>query len=170
MPYENAAPILKHLFVDSLPKDHSKTDKNSSSKESPDKDQPWKVLIVEDEALVAENMREILEAASYIVLDLLSTGDEVVAKYSLLNPDLIVMDVKLPGKTDGIQAATLIHMIKRIPIIFLTAYSEDKFAHLSILSKDSYRYINKPFDLRKLPEFIKKFRTDLQKEAGSSGS
>jgi DNA-binding response OmpR family regulator len=162
MPCENAALNIEHLCIDLQRKVHSKSEKNEPSEKKEDQDRPWIVLIVEDEMLVAEDMKEILVSAGYIVPDLLSTGDDVVAKYSLLNPDLIIMDVKLPGKMDGVEAASVIHMSKQIPIIFLTAHSSDQFDHISFLSKESYRYINKPFDLRKMPEFIQKFRIELK--------
>jgi CheY-like chemotaxis protein len=157
---ENIA-ALKHLCADPPPHDHTKKKKNRSLEKKEDQHRPWKILIVEDEVLVAENMREILESSGYIVADVLTSGDEVVAKYSGLSPDLIIMDVKLPGKIDGVEAANLIQAKRLIPVIFLTAYSEDQFTHISFLPKDSYRYINKPFDLRKLPEFIQRFRSEL---------
>ncbi len=123
------------------------------------------MLIVEDEVLVAENMREIIQDAGYVVPDIISSGEEAVSRCSLINPDLIIMDVKLAGKTDGIHAALSIYSnFKQVPIIFLTAYSQDQFPHLSRLPSESIRFLNKPCDMNSLPKSIEEFLSGINRQ------
>ena len=83
------------------------------------------------------------------------SGEEAVKKCPQLDPDVVIMDVKLAGKLDGIDAATLIHKgFKQVPMIFMSAYSQDQFPQIQNLPADSYVYINKPLDFKNLPKSI----------------
>jgi DNA-binding response OmpR family regulator len=125
-----------------------------------------KVLIVEDEILVAENLREAIQGAGYVVVDIVLTGEEAINKFSLFDPDIVIMDVKLAGKLDGVNVANSIHKnFKQVPIIFLSAYSQDKFPQILELPPDSYLYINKPFDINKLPKSIETILHKVDKKS-----
>ncbi len=122
-----------------------------------DVDKKLKILIVEDEILVAENLKEALQEAGYIVTGMVLSGEEAVKKCSELDPDVVIMDVKLSGKLDGINAASLIHKgFKQIPMVFMSAYSADQFPQVLNLSPGSYVYLNKPFDFKNLPKSIER--------------
>lgn len=106
-----------------------------------------KVLIVEDEALVAESLREVMDRAGYEVVAMLSTGEEALQTISGGGGvDVILMDVRLAGELTGIETMNLIHKTRQIPVVFLTAYTEDLFPQVSSISQSLYRYISKPYD------------------------
>ncbi|MGE5343131.1 MAG: response regulator [Candidatus Omnitrophota bacterium] len=89
-----------------------------------------KILIAEDDAIQAEDLKEILEDLGYSVLKPVSKGDDAVRLAAKEKPDLVIMDIRLKGTIDGIEAAEKIrerYGIPRygIPIIFLTAFERD---------------------------------------------
>jgi len=83
-----------------------------------------KVLLVEDEGLVAAGLRGQLEEIGHQVVGLATDGHQAVGLASSLDPGLIIMDIRIPGM-DGIEAARAILSQKAIPIVFLTAYTDD---------------------------------------------
>jgi len=118
------------------------------------------ILIVEDELLVAENLKDALQKEGYKVTEVVSSAEEAVRRFSNLNPNLILMDIRLAGSMDGVQAAILIHeTLKRVPILFLTAYPEDEFPHLIAIDRDLYAFLTKPYDLKQLTRTIEKLLT-----------
>jgi PAS domain S-box-containing protein len=104
-----------------------------------------KILIIEDESIVAEDLKEVLEKKGYIVPAILSSGEEALAVVSTSHPDLILMDISLSGRLDGIETAKRIHEKYNIPVIYLTSYSSDGYIE-SAKQTDPYGYIVKPFD------------------------
>ncbi len=90
-----------------------------------------KILIVEDEAMVAMVMRWTLERLGYEVCGPVATGDEAVQSACDDQPDLILMDVHLPGAMDGIEAAKTIATTREVPFIFFTGYSDTEIERLA---------------------------------------
>ncbi|MGC9521928.1 MAG: response regulator [Anaerolineae bacterium] len=90
-----------------------------------------KILIVEDEAMVAIVMRWTLERLGYEVCGTVATGDEAVQSAHDDQPDLILMDVHLPGAMNGIEAAKTIATARDVPFIFFTGYSDTEVAKLA---------------------------------------
>ncbi len=88
-------------------------------------DIPMKVLLVEDNAIIAMSFRMDLTDAGYEVVETLGSGEDAVDFVKQRRPDLIVMDIGLSGRMDGIEAAHEIRQIDNIPIIFATGYGED---------------------------------------------
>lgn len=84
-----------------------------------------KILIVDDEVVVAEDIRRQLGSLGYTVIGAVSSGSEAVHVAGEQRPDLILMDVKLKGPIDGIDAARTIHAQYGIPVIYLTAFSDE---------------------------------------------
>ena len=85
-----------------------------------------KVLIVEDEAIFAMSMRRVLIMLGYEACGPVSTGEEAVHWAKKENLDLIIMDVSLKGRIDGIEAAGKIRLAHNVPIIFISGYQEEK--------------------------------------------
>jgi DNA-binding response OmpR family regulator len=165
VPYE-IAQQLQHSFIDSSKENKTrKQNQNVPSKINSDIHKNRKVLIVEDEILVAENLKETIEDAGYVVADVVLTGEEAVKNFSQVDPDIVIMDVKLAGKLDGVNAANFIHKnFKQVPIIFLSAYSLDQFPQILQLPPDSYLYVRKPFDANDLPKSIEKILRKVNKK------
>lgn len=107
------------------------------------------ILIVEDELIVAEDLRLTLDNLGYDVIAIASTGEEAIGIAELRNPDLILMDIQLRGTIDGITTAERIHARKDIPIIYVTAYADDT---LLCRAKQTtpFGYIVKPFNDREI--------------------
>lgn len=83
-----------------------------------------RILVVEDERVVAEATRELLSGLGYDVIDILVNAEDAVAVAIRERPDLIIMDIKLNGDMDGIEAVEKIHEAVYLPVVYLTAYSE----------------------------------------------
>ena len=84
---------------------------------------PTRVVIAEDEAIIRLDLREILETAGLVVVGETARGDEAVALAAEHQPDLVILDIKMPG-LDGLEAARAITAAQRVPIMILTAFSQ----------------------------------------------
>lgn len=103
-----------------------------------------KVLVVEDEGIIALSIKRMLESSGYTVPGLAATGEEAVRMAELISPDIILMDVKLKGNMDGIETAEEIRRRFDIPVIYLTAYPDSKVFE-SAKKTEPYAYMVKPF-------------------------
>jgi len=108
-----------------------------------------RIMIVEDEGITAMSIKSSLEKTRYTVTSAVSSGEEAVQKASEDKPDLVLMDIVLNGKMDGIEAAWHIQSHFNIPVVYLTAYSDDKMIN-RIRETSPFGYIIKPFDEREL--------------------
>ena len=109
----------------------------------------YKIMVVEDEAVIALNLQQMLTKMGYDVIGVSYSGEEALEKARSLRPDLILMDIMIPGKLDGIAAAKIIKAELGIPVVFLTAYSEDKIIE-SAKQAEPYGYILKPSQDREI--------------------
>ena len=107
------------------------------------------ILVVEDEILIAEGLQRKLKAMGYAVPVIVSSGEEAIKKTKENNPDLVLMDINLYGKMDGIEAASKIHSFSDIPVIYLTAYADNKTLERAKIT-EPYAYLIKPFKDREL--------------------
>lgn len=112
-----------------------------------------KILIVEDELITVLDLKNSLEMMGFEVVSAASSGEEAIKKAMKLKPDLVLMDIMLKGEKDGIEAAIEITATLNIPIIYLTAYSDNRTIEMVKLTK-SYGFINKPFNYNELKEII----------------
>lgn len=108
-----------------------------------------RILLVEDEVIVALDLQQRLEKMGYQVIGHATTGEEAVGLALSDKPDLILMDIKLHGKSDGIETAARIREKKKIPVIFVTAYSNDPTLKRA-REIEAYGYLIKPFEDREL--------------------
>ena len=108
-----------------------------------------KILIVEDERIVAEDIKMKLEMTGYAVAGIASSGKESIKKTEKLGPDLVLMDIVLEGKMDGIEAAGVILSRFNIPVVYLTAYS-DKKTLTRAKATEPFGFIIKPFETQDL--------------------
>lgn len=108
-----------------------------------------RIMIVEDEGITAMSIKSSLGEKGYTITSAVSTGEEAVKKAEDDLPDLVLMDIVLNGKMDGIEATRHIQSRFDIPVIYLTAYSDDKMIS-RIRETTPFGYIIKPFDEREL--------------------
>jgi two-component system sensor histidine kinase UhpB len=108
-----------------------------------------KILIVEDERIVAEDIKTKLEYVGFAVAGIASSGEESLKKAEKLKPNLVLMDIVLEGKMDGMEAAAQILSRFNIPVVYLTAYS-DKRTLKKAKGTEPFGFIIKPFESQDL--------------------
>jgi PAS domain S-box-containing protein len=102
------------------------------------------ILIVEDDFVIAKVLAESLQELGYQVAGIVSTGEEAVERSAKLHPDLVLMDIRLKGEMDGIEAGEAISGDLHIPIVYLTAYSDERTVERAKIT-EPYGYLIKPF-------------------------
>lgn len=107
------------------------------------------ILIVEDESIVAQEIKICLENMGHAVASMAKRGEEAIIKAEEDLPDIILMDIQLKGQMDGIEAADIIQSRLGIPVIFLTAYHDDERLERAKFTRP-YGYVLKPFQERDL--------------------
>jgi PAS domain S-box-containing protein len=108
-----------------------------------------KIMIVEDEAVIALRLEQRLSMMGYEVVALSHSSEESLEKARELRPDLILMDIKIPGNIDGITLAKIVKSELDIPVVFLTAFAEDQIIERA-KQAEPYGYIVKPFQDQEL--------------------
>ena len=111
------------------------------------------ILIVEDEGIVAGDIRKALQSLGYTVSAAVSSGEEALEKIEENRPDLVLMDIILQGEMDGIETANQIRIRFNIPVVYLTAYTDEKMLERAKVT-EPYGYIVKPFDEKELQSTI----------------
>lgn len=112
-----------------------------------------RILIVEDEAIVAMVIKKRLLFLGYEVSGVAASGKDAITKVEGTYPDLVLMDIMLKGEMDGIEAADIIQKQFSVPVVFLTAHSDDKTLGRA-KETDPYGYIIKPFTEKDLSTTI----------------
>ncbi len=112
-----------------------------------------RVLVVEDESLVGRDIQNMLRSLGYNVLGLVSTGEQAILKAEELGPDLVLMDIVLKGEVDGINAADTIWESLGIPVVYLTAYTDERTLQRAKMT-EPFGYLLKPFEERELQTTI----------------
>jgi CheY-like chemotaxis protein len=129
---------------------------------------PLRLLIVEDEAIVAADIEERLSKLGYKIEAVADTGEEAVALASERKPDLILMDIMLKGVMRGTDAAQRISTDLKIPVVYLTANADDS-TFFAALDSAPFGYVLKPFQNRELQIAIEialyKHRLERDREA-----
>lgn len=108
-----------------------------------------RLLIVEDERIIAEDIKRTLIQYNYNVIDIISYGERVLERYKELNPDLILMDIMLAGNINGIETASKIKENYNVPIIYLTAYANEPILNSAKIT-EPFGYLIKPFEEHEL--------------------
>lgn len=112
-----------------------------------------KIIIAEDEKIVAKDIENKLKKSGYDVIGVVSTGKDLLDKVSESLPDLVLMDIKLDGDMDGIETAQKLKDGYGLPIVYLTAYA-DKITLNRINDTKPGGYVLKPFKLSDLRQII----------------
>jgi PAS domain S-box-containing protein len=107
------------------------------------------IMVVEDEILIAQDLRRILTGFGYDVLPLVATGSDALSAAEAHPPDLVLMDIKLKGPMDGIETAARLHDKHRTAIVYLTSHSDETTLTRAKLT-NPFGYVLKPFTDREL--------------------
>jgi PAS domain S-box-containing protein len=116
-------------------------------------DRKFKILIVEDETIVALDLQSRLQAMGYNVSDRVVSGERALRSVETNPPDLVLMDITLAGEMDGVETADLIRSSRRIPIVFVTAHSDEQNQRRARRTESSC-YLTKPYEDQELRSTI----------------
>jgi CheY-like chemotaxis protein len=108
-----------------------------------------RILVVEDENIVAKDVVNRLKSLGYTVTGTVASGEEAIRMANQNPPDLVMMDIMLKGNMDGIEAARCILDTLDIPVVYLTAYADEKTLHRAKVT-EAFGYLLKPFEEREL--------------------
>ena len=111
-----------------------------------------KILIVEDEAIAALSLRELLEFWHYEACEPASSGREAIGKTESERPDIVLMDIRLKGEMDGVSAAREIIARFGVPVIFMSGFSDDEVQGKEGLANAAF--LTKPINLNDLRKAI----------------
>ncbi|GAB7015528.1 response regulator [Methanogenium cariaci] len=122
-----------------------------------------KIMIVEDEAVIAMLLEKLLEVSGYAVAGPVANGEDAIRLAGSESPDLILMDIRIEGSMDGIDTTIKIHEQYDIPVVFLTAHS-DSDTYERAMKTEPYGFLLKPLRRDELKSAID---TAIQKHEGS---
>jgi len=126
-------------------------------------EQPIKILIVEDEMIIAANISLQLTNLGYEVTGIIPRGEEALIHIKQNNPDILLLDIQLKGTIDGIEMAQIMQQDYNIPIIYLTANTDD--AHFEkAKTTNPHAFISKPFKKLDLQHAIELTLHNIQKD------
>ncbi len=108
-----------------------------------------RIMIVEDDGIIATRLQSILTRLGYDILGAVASGEGALQKVSEWRPDLVLMDIYLAGKMNGVETAAQIHTQSDIPVVYLTAYSDDALLQQAKITAP-YGYLLKPIQEREL--------------------
>src|SRR3984957_4328689 len=108
-----------------------------------------RILVVEDERIVARSLRKQLTTLGYEVIGSLPSGEEAIQQAGEIRPDLVLMDINLEGAMDGVEAAATIRKQFQLPVVYLTAYSNKEILGRA-KTTEPFGYILKPYLEREL--------------------
>jgi DNA-binding NarL/FixJ family response regulator len=110
---------------------------------------PVRILLVEDERLVAMSLKSQLSSLGYQVVGHAASGQEAIDRADELRPDLVLMDIHLEGDMDGVEAAAEIYKQFQLPVVYLTAFSSQDILDRAKIT-EPMGYILKPYEEREL--------------------
>ncbi|MDZ7337832.1 MAG: response regulator [candidate division KSB1 bacterium] len=112
-------------------------------------DRAARIMVVEDLNITALDLKNRLRKMGYEVPALAGSGEEAIQKAEETHPDLILMDIRLKGEMDGVEAAERIRAKLDIPVIYLTAHADDNTLQRAMVT-GPYGYVLKPFEEKEL--------------------
>ena len=128
---------------------------------------PARILVVEDDLNVAQVLRARLESYGFEVCDIVSSGLDAIRVAETLTLDIVIMDIKIKGRIDGIETARRIRSRIEIPIVYLTAHSDEDLLKRA-QKTEPFGYIIKPYDGKQLCVTVEmslsRHRLDLERK------
>lgn len=124
------------------------------------------ILVVEDEAIIALDIRFILREIGVEKVYLVDNGEDAIKIVNLNSIDLIVMDINILGSIDGIETAKIIQKTHKMPIIYCSAYSDRETLKRTKSTTNSF-FLEKPFEEEQLIEIVREKFPSMEKRAVS---
>lgn len=128
-----------------------------------------KVAIVEDEFIVALDIKSFLERSGYSIAGIFASGEDLLKTFAEIMPDLVLMDIKIRGKLDGVETAKIVHETYYTPVVLLTAFADDATIARAKITQP-FGYIIKPYEERELKTSIEiaLYRASMEKKLRES--
>ena len=117
-----------------------------------------RILVVEDERLIAIDLQRRLARLGYAVVALAASGMEAIQKALALHPDVVLMDIRLQGAMDGIEAAQQIQASIGVPVVFMTAYVDEETKQ-RVSTASPWGYLRKPFTAQQVQSTLEQILT-----------
>jgi signal transduction histidine kinase len=111
------------------------------------------ILVVEDESIVARNIKRELNGMGYRVPAIASSGEDALKKVAETRPDLVLMDIAIPGGMDGVETADQVRQQFQVPVVYLTGYADDQTLERA-KKTEPFGYLLKPYEERELQTTI----------------
>lgn len=124
----------------------------------------FKILVVEDEAIIAMDIQLMLRRLGFNQLEVVDTGEESIRKVATKKPHLVLMDIKLKGELDGVEAAKQIFYEYRVPVIYITAFGDEDTLE-RVNGSARYGFITKPFEETEFQTTIQSALKDAYSQA-----
>ena len=115
------------------------------------------IMVVEDDYIIALDIKKSVRGFGYDVPVVVHSGEEAIAAARKLKPDLILMDIMLDGKLNGLEAGKVIWQNCKVPIIYITSYFDDSTINSEVKPSFNYDYLIKPFNVSDLKMKIENF-------------
>lgn len=128
---------------------------------------PANVLVVDDDVLVARDVASTLDELGYGVSGVTHSGEDAVVEAAESETDLVLMDIRMPGAMDGIEAARVLRETLDLPVVYVTAYADDHTFRRA-RETEPYGYIRKPFDARDIRTAVEIAMQRRARETGES--
>ena len=109
-----------------------------------------KIMIVEDEGIIALDIKKGLESLGYLVSGIIDSGEKAIEEVIKVKPDLILMDIVLKGKLSGMEASISIGKFTDIPVIYITSFFDQDYKDICNCSNLKYDFLIKPFNPEEL--------------------
>jgi len=133
--------VVHAVYAARCPDIHERSNVQRGSDRMP---QPrLKIMLVEDDTIIGRYLSEVLEEGGYDVIQCLSNGSDALRAAVPLKPDLVLMDISLPGDIDGVEVARQFKTLHDLPVVFITAHSDRKTIERA-RDADCYGYVLKP--------------------------
>ncbi|MGD1006010.1 MAG: response regulator [Ignavibacteriaceae bacterium] len=115
-----------------------------------------RIMIVEDEGIIALDIKKRLESLGYYVPTVVDSGEKAIEEVHKLRPDLIIMDIVLKGKINGVDTSILIWKFLAIPVIYITSCFDEDYQQLCKCSNLNYDLLLKPINQNELKDKVER--------------
>lgn len=126
-----------------------------------------RLIIVEDEAIIADHLEILLEQLGYEVLGIVDTATDLFALLKEKTPELILLDIQISGDLDGVEIAHILNQKYRIPFVFISSNTDDKTL-ARVKHTEPNGFISKPFKVEQLRSVLKLIQTNVSSEPQTS--
>jgi DNA-binding NarL/FixJ family response regulator len=124
--------------------------------------EPDRILVIEDDLLIATQIRSVLSEAGFDIVGIATTGAEAIEMARTYTPDLAIVDIRLAGDRDGIDTALELFRLQGIRCLFASAYSEDREARQRAEPASPLGWLQKPYSMVSLKHMVQTAASDLR--------